>query len=201
MKIPKWFPVALFALALVFASVTVLLFHHRLSLREAERDHLALEVADLDQRRMQYEEAMELYQVLTPRYQQAEGKGWWRLQDRLAWMETVVPMGHAVGLVKMRYTLSPSRQMWREGDFGVRSVAVDLEMGLVHGKQLLDLSNALERLGPFSWESCKIERQPGPSRPGARNLGAICRLEWLAIATSQPDTAVGDLGLDDVDFM
>ncbi len=183
----------------MFASVTVFLFHQQWWAWEKARDRLALDVAALAQQKSRNEEAVELYGRLVPRYEQAADRGWWRPQERLAWLESVRDAARAAGVVRLRYTLSPARWLEDEGDFGIRSVAVELEMDLVHGGQLLDLSRALERLGPFSWERCKIERRPEPPEPAAPNLAAVCRLEWLAIVHRSADEADGDFVDDGLD--
>ncbi len=198
-NISRWLPVVAFTGALVFAFVTVFLFHQQWWAREKARDRLALDVEALVQRRTQNEEAIKLYDRLVPRYEQAADRGWWRPQERLAWLESVRDTARAAGVVRLRYTLSPPRWLEDAGGFGVRSVAVELEMDLVHGGQLLGLSRALERLGPFSWERCEIERRPEPPEPAAPNLAAVCRLEWLAIVDRPADEADGDFADDGLD--
>jgi len=177
----KHLPWLVFASAFVFATVTVLLFHHQLSDRQAQRDRLAREVASLEQERIRIEEAVHLHERFAPVYEQARRQGWWQPQDRLAWVEAMETVFRKVGMAGFNYTLSPTRQLLQAGDFGLRSVGIDLEMALLHGAQLLSFAHALENLGPFSWERCDIERGQGRPEPGKGNLQGVCRLEWFSI--------------------
>ncbi len=213
MKVPGWLwswltadrlPVLTFVVASVVALVTVLLFHQRLGAREELRDRLAREVASLAQDQARIQEKTQLYERYGPAYAKAERQGWWRTQDRLAWVEEVDSAARRARLVGLRYTLSPARPVLDEGEFRVRSVGVGLEIGLVHGEQLLAFQRTLAGmgLGSVSWEQCRIERRQQPAKQNEANLVAACRLEWFAIlhqAAGEDENDAGD-SADHLDF-
>gem|GEM_PF-5141694 len=176
-------PIVAFVSAMLVTLLTISILHLKVSELESIQRQLDTEVASLEQKQRETEEAIELYQQLEPVYRKAEKNGWWRRQDRLAWMEQVDPSARQVGMASLNYELSPPRDFFQADDFSVQAVAVELEMGLVHGAQLLEFDQALAEtgLGPFSWEQCRIERRRIRARPEESNVSALCRLEWFAL--------------------
>ena len=123
-------------------------------------------------------------------------------EQRLNWIETLGRAGPELGLPRLEYELG-ARQALRadygldyELDHGPGHIAyrlykseLRLSLGLLHEADLLRLFDYLDRhaRGHYTVRACRLQQPEGAIRiaPGAANLTADCRLEWLTL--SLPD--------------
>ena len=111
-------------------------------------------------------------------------------EQRLNWIETLGQAGPELGLPRLEYELGarqaygpnhgPGRAAYRLYKSELR-----LSLGLLHEADLLRLFDYLDRhaRGHYTVRACRLQRPAGAIRiaPGAANLTADCRLEWLTL--------------------
>ena len=123
-------------------------------------------------------------------------------EQRLNWIETLGQAGPELGLPRLEYELGARQAL--EADYGLDHGSgrdayrlykseLRLSLGLLHEADLLRLFDYLDRhaRGHYTVRACRLQRPAGAIRiaPGAANLTADCRLEWLTL--NLPDS--GDM--------
>jgi len=143
--------------------------------------------ARLDQGREAEEIVARLGEVFVEGFRQ----GWWRPQNRIAWLETARTSAERLGLPRIGYRLRPQEIDDNLGDWNLVRTDIDLDMGLVHEGQLLAFWRAINGggLGFFSLEACRIERGADQPVPGQPNLTAQCKMSWYTIVKGQGSEA------------
>ena len=119
-------------------------------------------------------------------------------EQRLNWIETLGQAGPELGLPRLEYEIgaradyAPDHGLDYELDHGSGRDAyrlykseLRLSLGLLHEADLLRLFDYLDRhaRGHYTVRACRLQRPSGAIRiaPGAANLTADCRLEWLTL--------------------
>ena len=115
-------------------------------------------------------------------------------EQRLNWIETLGQAGPELGLPRLEYEIGARQAL--EADYGLdhgpgRSAyrlyksELRLSLGLLHEADLLRLFDYLDRhaRGHYTVRACRLQQPAGAIRiaPGAANLAADCRLEWLTL--------------------
>lgn len=123
-------------------------------------------------------------------------------EQRLNWIETLGQAGPALGLPRLEYEIGARQALAAdygldygldyELDHGSGHIAyrlykseLRLSLGLLHEADLLRLFDYLDRhaRGHYTVRTCRLQQPAGAIRiaPGAANLAADCRLEWLTL--------------------
>ncbi len=174
-----WITAVLFFVSLVGLGGT----HHYLEQRRAAVQTLQNDIASLQARLGEDEEAEEILAKLGEAFVGGFGQGWWQPQNRIAWLEAARASAEQLGLPRIGYRLQPQEIDDTQGDWNLIRTAIDLDMGLVHEGQLLAFWHAIDSsgLGFFSLEACRIERGTDQPAPRQVNLTANCKMDWYAI--------------------
>ena len=178
-------------LAAALASAASYYFYHE---ARAEFNH---NKAQFEAERARYLTLGEQAALLTAHYPAFAALGRQGLvgpEQRLNWIETLSRAGPELGLARLEYELG-ARQALRADhglDHGPGRAAyrrykseLRLSLGLLHEADLLRLFDYLDRhaRGHYTVRACRLQRPAGAIRiaPGAANLTADCRLEWLTL--------------------
>ncbi len=107
--------------------------------------------------------------------------------DKLGWMEVLQREGERHGLPSMTFNISarmPDQQFGQQLiEDRVYKTKVEINAGLVHGAQLLDVVESLKNadLGMFSVEQCALEKNRAKFQVNKANVLAQCLIEWYEI--------------------
>ncbi|MFK5948758.1 MAG: hypothetical protein QM500_08330 [Methylococcales bacterium] len=147
-------------------------------------------------------QGIKLYQQLHTKYSDLTGFSFSK-PDKLRWMERINSQGEKLQLPSMTYNIKARHINYNyantlSGDFTVFSTAIDMQMGLVHEEQLLQLFQGLNNagLGLFSVEHCAMAINGGKTHftPNKTNITAQCLIEWYEIDKRPTDAFDDELG-------
>ncbi|HEB77162.1 MAG TPA: hypothetical protein ENI90_01360 [Methylothermaceae bacterium] len=116
---------------------------------------------------------------LGPRFRRLRRRAGWEV-DRIDWIEVNDALASELSLPALVYAVAPRQIVAEEDGLVLWRSGIELQLGLVHGEQMLDWWRALEAagLGYFSLEQCRIERGGKVPVPGRANLKGKCQLDW-----------------------
>lgn len=123
--------------------------------------------------------------------------------DKLRWMEQLQEKAESLKLPSLTYNIKAKRQglsggAVMDGDFSVFVTEIELQAGLAHDGELLQLIQLLKEasLGQFSVEECSMSANRGDEqpKPGQVNIIAQCTLEWYQIERQQFDDLAAGMG-------
>lgn len=114
-------------------------------------------------------------------------------ERRLSWLETLREAGDAIKIPELSYKIESERESEPDfkvqlGGYGLYVSAMNLNLGLLHEGDLIQLLNALDRdaLGQYSVKSCDFKLSEGELTldPGNANIKANCVLDWMTVDLS-----------------
>lgn len=152
---------------------------------EAERANLD----GLDQQHQELVERRIARQEFGRQYADLQRRGIVGPDQRLAWVQAARQAQQDLGLPYLRYTTGPQRLFhapWLDSGNRepVQVSTMEIQAGLVHEQQLLQLLDQLQRAtGLMQVRGCALERLAADAapQPGKANVAATCQLGWFAI--------------------
>ncbi len=124
--------------------------------------------------------------------------------DKLRWLEQVKLQAEFLNIPSMAYNIK-ARQLSEQfsstltGDFVVYMTEIDLQLGLLHEPQLLQLFDRLKQaeLGVFSVENCLMALNgdiTNEFKPAKANITGQCLIQWYEIDKRQLHALAFDPG-------
>ena len=124
-----------------------------------------------------------------PAFQDLEKEGVIGEERRLQWVEALKQADENLKLPNLAYSIATQQPHTPEfplsdGAYKLFASQMNLELGLLHGQDLLDLLRRLDEDagGLYSVDSCRMKRRrQEPGSPKDTHLSSSCQLNWYTI--------------------
>jgi hypothetical protein len=160
--------------------------------------------AELTQAADRYRSASDdqaVYQEYAARFLDMRERGWVGAERRLEWIETLQRINADLRLPRLAYEIGeqvPGEGYGRGGDLDLRRTPMSLELGLLHGGDVLTLLQRLEQEGKglMTATRCELSRAQQRVRldAGASNIRAQCGLDWYTLRIERRRDVAGAVG-------
>lgn len=193
-------PLIIFSLVLVIIVSSVITINLMVSEINLEITEISQTLDSVNSQLYQRQADINLYNNNHQKYSKLSGFSYHQA-DKLRWLEQIQKQAKSLDLPSMTYNIK-ARQTAEKfndlitGDYAVFTTEIDLQLGLVHEGQLLQLVDNLRKsdLGVFSIEACSIVSNGNNEQyqTGRANITVNCSIKWYEIDKS----AIGGLGFD-----
>ncbi len=175
------------ALALVAAMLTASYNFSKSANRAAKQAESERRAAEGRYRQLDDDEVM--IATYYPKFQDLEREGVIGAEQRLKWVEALKQADENLKLPNLAYSINTQQRHRPEfplsdGAYKLFASQMNLEIGLLHGQDLLNLLRRLDDNagGLYSVDSCQLtRRRDGPGSPKSVHLGSTCRLYWYTV--------------------
>lgn len=179
-----------FVVCVVLAAVMVSASYYFKQQMQAEYDHNHREFLHASQQYLAVDEEERIIDEYYPEFVRLYRAGLLGRERRLDWLETLRNAGSAIKIPELSYKIEAQKEIepdypLQRGGYGIFASPMNLNAGLLHEGDLLQLLQSLERdaLGQFTVRKCdmRMATQQLTLEPGITNIRADCTIDWLTV--------------------
>jgi len=131
----------------------------------------------------------EIINSMSGSFAQLKSKGFYGLEDRLAWTEVLKLTSEQLKLPAFKYSISPQKSLTNigsgfQGNLGLSESLMVIEADLLHEGDFISITEQLSVFAPalFNVRECHLEKEKFISvLQIKRNIGLRCTLAWYTV--------------------